>query len=100
MRVLGALGASQRRKLYAVQADDSAILLLLQQRATLFAVLAAVMFYCALTPGLRVPGLLVALLCTASFVVLALSGGDEMRHALQRVFWVDVVLMGRRPVFC
>ena len=92
--LLGVFGASQLHKLYAVQTHDSAILLLLQHRAVMFAVLAAVLLYCALTPALRVPGLLVALACTASFVALALSGGDGMNHALKRVFWVDLILVG------
>lgn len=91
--LLGVLGADQLQKLYAVQTDDPALLLLLRHRAVLFAVLAVVFVYCALTPSLRFFGLSMVLVCTASFVLLAQLGGDAMNPALKRVFWVDVVLV-------
>lgn len=91
--LLGVLGADQLQKLYAVQTDDPALLLLLRHRAVLFAVLAAVFLYCAMSPSLRSVGLSMVLVCTASFVLLAQLGGDAMNPALKRVFWVDVILV-------
>ncbi len=91
--LLGVLGGDQLQKLYAVQTDDPALLLLLRHRAVLFAVLAAVFVYCAMSPSLRSVGLLMVLVCTASFVLLAQLCGDAMNPALKRVFWVDVILV-------
>ena len=91
--LLGVLGGDQLQKLYAVQTDDPALLLLLRHRAVLFAVLAAVFVYCAMSPSLRSVGLSMVLVCTASFVLLAQLGGDAMNPALKRVFWVDVILV-------
>jgi hypothetical protein len=89
---IGVLSASRLQMLYGVSVHDPTLILLLRHRAILFAILGSLFVVAALfQPTWRVPASVAALVCMASFILLA---GDASSAAIQRVAQVDIAVGG------
>lgn len=89
---MGMLGANWLHKLYGIEFTEPNTLLLMQHRALLFGVVALVFLYAIFQPDYRVFALLLGLITTVGFVVLALP--FEAHNALiVRVAKIDVVVI-------
>ena len=88
---LGVLGASRLESLYGISALDPTERLLLQHRAVLFGIVAAVCLAGALWSPLRLTALLVALVSTWSFVALWWAVGARSTP-IDRVAYIDIGL--------
>lgn len=89
---LGVLGPSQLQRLYGVAVAAPELVLLLRHRALLFGLIGALQLAALASPGLRLAALLVGLVSTLGYVVLAWppsSVGPE----LARVAWIDLGLV-------
>ena len=91
--VTAVLGQAQIAALYGVEVQDANVVLLLQHRAILFALLGLMMIFFAYKQRYLTLICSAAVISMTSFVFLALMHSPV--HALiQRVMWIDVVLLG------
>lgn len=88
---LGVLGASRLESLYGISADDPTVRLLLQHRAVLFGIVAAVCLTGALWSPLRLTALVVAVVSTWSYVALWRAVGARSAP-IDRVAYIDFAL--------
>ena len=93
--VAGVLGAATLKRLYGVEISDPNLLLLMQHRGMLFAVVAAVLLFAVFKPEFRLFAILVGLLSTVSFIVLArpLADFDPLIVRVVRVDWVLIAAL-------
>lgn len=87
---IGMISAAQLTRLYGIAPADPTVLLLLRQRAVMFAVLGLGFGAAAFVPMLRVPAAVLSLVTMLSFVWLA--KGHAHGAAIRRVVRVDVVV--------
>lgn len=86
----GALGPAKLASLYAIDAQEPNLQILLRHRAVLFGLLAALLVYAVWQPALQGIALIGALVSVASFVIVALAVGGY-NGALRTVVLVDSV---------
>ncbi|MEM6707825.1 MAG: phosphopantetheine adenylyltransferase [Pseudomonadota bacterium] len=89
---LGALGADRLEQLYGVGVSDPSLLLLLQHRAVLFAVIGSLCLTATIVVPLRLPALLMALISVLAYLLLSRSLGPVSTE-LARVATVDLWLL-------
>lgn len=89
--VAGVLGVTSLQRLYGATVADPNIAILLQHRAVLFGLLAALMLGALIMPAWRVLALALGLVSTSSFVLIALWVGGYNAE-IGRVVAVDVVV--------
>lgn len=90
--VTGALGATWLQKLYGIEFSEPNTLLLMQHRALLFGVVALVFVYALFQPDYRVFALVLGLISTVGFVVLAMPF-EHYNALIVRVAKIDWVLI-------
>ena len=89
---VGVLGTNWLHKLYGIEFTEPNTLLLMQHRALLFGVVALVFLHAVFQPDYRVFALVLGLITTVGFVVLAWP--FEAHNALiVRVAKIDVVVI-------
>lgn len=88
--VTGVLGAGRLEALYGLPVAGEELLLLLRSRAVLFGLLGAFLLIAAWRPPWRMPAAIAGFVSMLSFLWLALPL-EAIGHALQRVFWADVI---------
>lgn len=89
--VLGVLGGARLQSLYGISAADPGVGLLLQHRAVLFGIVAAICAAGAIWAPLRVTALAVGVVSTWSYVVLWRLVGARSAP-LDRIAYVDICL--------
>lgn len=89
---LGALGERQLAELYALNALDANLRVLLRHRAVLFGMLGVFLVYAAFVPAVQNVAILAGLLSVASFIVLVWLE-SPVNRALGKVAVIDVVLL-------
>lgn len=92
MPVTGLLGAGKLTALYGIAFDDTNLLILMQHRAVLFALLGAFLVVAAFRPRWRAAAIVAGAVSAASFVALALAANDY-NDAIQRVVIADIVAL-------
>lgn len=90
--VSGALGAPWLQRLYGVPISDPNLLVLMQHRAVLFAIVGGLLLAAAFRPEWRMPAIVVGLVSVVSFLLIA-SVVDGTNALIARVVWVDVVAL-------
>ncbi len=88
----GVLGAERLASLYGVAIDDTNLLILMRHRAVLFGLLGALLVIAAFRPSLQPVAIAAGFVSAASFLLIALSGGDY-NAALAQVVTADVVVL-------
>ena len=88
----GAWSPARLQQLYGITPDAPTLVLLLQHRALLFALLGAFLVYAAFRPSLQPLAFLAALVSMAGFLWMAGTGPHE--PAILRVMRVDIVGLG------
>ena len=93
--VAGVLGSTALRRLYGIDISDPNLLLLMQHRGMLFAIVAAVLLFAVFKPEFRLFAIAVGLLSTLSFVALArpLDMFDPLIVRVVRVDWVVIAAL-------
>jgi len=93
--VAGVLGNATLKRLYGIDISDPNLLLLMQHRGMLFAIVAAVLLFAVFRPEFRLFAILVGLLSTISFVVLARPSDmfDPLIVRVVRVDWVVIAAL-------
>jgi len=91
--VVGITGTDALQRLYGVDVDDPALLLLLRHRALLFALVAMPLLIAIAQPGWRVPALVGALLSIGGFLLLTLLD-PPATPSLVRVARIDWGVLG------
>jgi hypothetical protein len=89
----GVLGADKLTSLYAIDAREPNLDILLRHRAVLFGLLAALLVCAAFKPGLHRLALIAATVSVLSFVVIAQWVGGY-NAALSTVVRVDLIALG------
>jgi hypothetical protein len=89
---VGLLGANWLHKLYGIEFSEPNTLLLMQHRAVLFGVVALVFLHAIFQPDYRVFALVLGLITTVSFVLLALPF-ESFNVLVVRVAKIDVVVI-------
>lgn len=90
--VSGVLGASSLQRLYGVAISDPNLLVLMQHRAVLFAIVGGLLVAAAFRPEWRMLAIVVGLVSVLSFLLIA-SVVDGTNALIARVVWVDVVAL-------
>lgn len=90
--VPGVLGAERLMSLYGISFSDPGLLLLMQHRAVLFALLGLFLVYAAFRPALQPLAFAAALVSVVSFMGLAWPPGIQSA-AIRRIFLADVVAL-------
>lgn len=90
--VTGVFGRDALLSLYGAPIDSDALLLLMQHRAILFGIIGAVLLVSIVRKHLQNAALLIVTVSMMSFVVLMLLNAEQS-PPLQRVMWVDLVLL-------
>lgn len=88
--VTGVLGEASLARLYGVAIEDPNLLILMQHRAVMFALIGMVLLTAALVPAYRPLAYLAGLVSVTSFVLLAWSSGPY-NFSLARVVAADMV---------
>src|SRR5687767_10616993 len=88
---VGVLGAQRLSSLYGVTIPGDALLVLMRHRALLFALLGAFMLHAAWSPALQAWALVLGLVSTGGFVLLAWNEA-WLPAPLRLVMWIDVAL--------
>ena len=99
--VTGVLGASSLQRLYGVALTDPNLLILMQHRAVLFAIVGGVLIASAFKSEWRPLAITVGLVSITSFLLVAWSVGGY-NALISRVVWVDVaalVMLGVAAMF-
>jgi len=87
--VTGVLGAASLQRLYGLPITDPNLLILMQHRAVLFALVGGVMVAAAFVPAWRSAAAVVGFICIGSFLLIAWSVGGYNAW-IARVVWIDV----------
>ena len=90
--VSGVLGASSLQRLYGVAIADPNLLVLMQHRAVLFAIVGGLLLAAAFKAEWRALAIVVGLVSVVSFLLIALLV-DGTNALIARVVWVDVVAL-------
>ncbi len=90
--VTGVLGAASLQRLYGLPITDPNLLILLQHRAVLFAMVGGVMVAAAFVPAWRSAAAVVGFISISSFLLIAWSVGGY-NALIARVVWIDVVAL-------
>lgn len=90
--VAGVLGAPQLQRLYGVAIDDPNLLILLQHRAVLFAIVGGLLLAAAFKSAWRGLAIAAGLVSVGSFLLLAWQIGGYNTH-IARVVWADVAAL-------
>ena len=90
--VTGVLGAPSLQRLYGVAITDPNLLILMQHRAVLFAIVGGVLLGAAFRPEWRTLAITVGLVSVVSFLLVAWSTGGY-NALIARVVWIDVVAL-------
>jgi hypothetical protein len=91
--VSGAFGAAPLQRLYGVPVSDPNLLVLLQHRAVLFAIVGGLLIAAAIHAPWRWLAIAVGLLSIGSFLLVAWRVGGY-NALIARVVWVDVAALG------
>lgn len=97
---LGILGPVMLERLYGVALQDPALVLLMQHRAVLFALVGTGLLLALRWASWRLPMLIAALVSMVSFVLIAGWPSGDWPAALVRVWWVDVAVAPLVSVGC
>ncbi|WP_397597057.1 hypothetical protein [Silanimonas sp.] len=90
--VTGVLGAASLQRLYGLPITDPNLLILMQHRAVLFALVGAVMVGAAFVPAWRSAAAVVGFISIGSFLLIAWSVGGY-NALIARVVWIDVAAL-------
>ncbi|WP_395373255.1 hypothetical protein [Marinicella sp. W31] len=90
--VSAVLGQAQIVSLYGVEVEDSNMLLLLQHRAILFALIGIFMITSVWRQRYLTTACFTAVFSMSSFVILVLVN-NPVNTLIQRVMWIDVALL-------
>lgn len=90
--VTGVLGAASLQRLYGLPITDPNLLILMQHRAVLFALVGGVMVAAAFVPAWRSAAAVVGFISISSFLLIAWSVGGY-NALITRVVWVDVAAL-------
>jgi hypothetical protein len=90
--VTGVLGAPWLQRLYGVAISDPSLLVLMQHRAVLFAIVGGLLLAAVFRPEWRTLAIVVGLVSVVSFLLVAWSVGDY-NALIARVVWIDVVAL-------
>jgi len=91
--VTGALGAPQLQRLYGVSVGDPNLLVLMQHRAVLFAIVGGLLLAAAFKPAWRTLAIAVGVLSVGSFLLIAWSVGGY-GAPIRKIVWIDAVALG------
>ena len=87
----GVLGQATLARLYGVEITQPDLLILMQHRAVLFALMGGLMIYAAFVAPFRGAAVLMGLVSTISFLLIALSSREGYGPALRTVVYADIV---------
>ena len=90
--ILGVLGQAQLSKLYGIDLKGTELLVLMQHRAVLFAIIAGVLLWSATRPEYYSIGLIVGVVSTISFLLLAMTS-LPLNAQLMKIIWADVIAL-------
>ncbi len=90
--VTGVLGAASLQRLYGLPITDPNLLILMQHRAVLFALVGGVMVAAAFVPAWRSAAAVVGFISIGSFLLIAWSVGGY-NALIARVVWIDVAAL-------
>ena len=90
--VAGVLGAPQLQRMYGVMVADPNLLILLQHRAVLFAIVGGLLLAAAIRPVWRPLAIAVGLVSVGSFLLIAWLAGDYNAQ-LARVAAIDIAAL-------
>jgi hypothetical protein len=90
--VTGVLGAASLQRLYGLPITDPNLLILMQHRAVLFALVGGVMVGAAFVPAWRSAAAVVGFISIGSFLLIAWSVGGY-NALIARVVWIDVAAL-------
>ena len=90
--VTGVLGAASLQRLYGLPITDPNLLILMQHRAVLFALVGGVMVAAAFVPAWRSAAAVVGFISISSFLLIAWGVGGY-NALITRVVWVDVAAL-------
>lgn len=93
--VTGVLGPEHLSRLYGVHLEDRSIILLMQHRAVLFALLGALLVAAAFVPGLRPAALVAGLVSIVAFLVLAGAPSSNSSSIIRVIIadWIALVAL-------
>ncbi len=89
----GVVGASHLTALYGVKLSDPNVVVLMRHRAVLFGMLGVLALVAAFRPTLQLTALIMTTCSVIAFLAIAWPTGST-NDSLQRVFWIDVVVLG------
>lgn len=90
--IMGVTGAAALARLYGLSISDPNLLILLQHRAVLFAIVGLLQFAAVFRVEWRPLALAVGAVSVVSFLAVALLVGDY-NAAIARVVWADVLAL-------
>jgi hypothetical protein len=90
--VTGAFGAPHLERLYGVAITDPNLLVLMQHRAVLFAIVGGLLLAGVFRPEWRPLAIAIGLLSVGSFLLVAWSVGGT-NALIARVVWIDVAAL-------
>lgn len=90
---VGVMGSARLSALYGIPVEGPDLVLLMRHRASLFGILGVLLFAGAVRANVRAAALAAGLASTASFLVLAGSGGPY-NDRIVTVVWADVAALG------
>ena len=90
--VTGILGASSLQRLYGVAITDPNLLILMQHRAVLFAIVGGLLIASVVKPDWRPLAIMVGLISVVSFLAIAWGVGGY-NPLIARVVWIDVAAL-------
>lgn len=90
--IMGVTGAAALQRLYGLPISDPNLLILLQHRAVLFAIVGLLQFAAVLRVEWRPLALMVGAVSVVSFLAIALLVGGY-NAAIARVVWADVLAL-------
>ena len=90
--LIGVLGEDKLNRLYGISFAQQDLLVLMQHRAVLFGIVAAILYLAAFQPQYSLLGIVVGLASTSSFIVFALMA-DQINAQIVKIVWADVVAL-------
>ncbi|WP_420561365.1 hypothetical protein [Tepidicaulis sp.] len=91
--VMGVLGAERLKTMYGLSFEEPNLLVLMQHRAVLFALIGGLMIAAAFKPALQPAAFLIGFVSMAAFVAFA-WGVPELNGHLKRVMIADIAGIG------
>ncbi|GAK45862.1 conserved protein [Tepidicaulis marinus] len=91
--VMGVFGAARLKTMYGLSFEEPNLLVLMQHRAVLFALIGGFMIFAAFKPALQPAAFLIGFVSMAAFVWLA-WGVPELNGQLKRVMIADIAGIG------